>query len=522
MLKPRNGDTAGYWLQLVIATLLATFGLALDSTAVVIGAMLIAPLMRPLVELAMGLATGSAGLVLRASVRTIGSIVVVASVSIAVSWVLPFHEITSELEARTAPSLLDLAVAGACALAAAYASLREDADIATTAAGTSIGISLVPPLCAAGYGIAIGDDAAWRGAALLFTANISGILAVATLMFSIAGFGRVDIRAEEKVLDEYEGRLGASIRVGRAWSRLAGTRLGPFARIVPPLILLAIVYLPLEHALREIGRRNAIRGTVADVLTPDNRRVVQYSLDQAPRSTLLRVVVVGDATTATDVETELRARLAALDVRDLRLTVWAVPDAATLSSLSKRVDAMPPPAPTPEPVPIVARRHDRDLVQAIHDSWPKAGTGVLVAIWRDLEQPQRVRVVHLGPPIGVAATELLSRTVSGESVEVVEDALVPIEAPRVDGTRWLPLAIELATRAHGAEGVVLCVNVPETVRSEEADFVRTSIETSGMVQSVVAGGETWRIVPQREPCVVEPPASEPKGLVQDAGPASRK
>jgi len=73
MLQPRSGDVAGYWLQLVIATLLATLGLALDSTAVVIGAMLIAPLMRPLVEVAMGLATGSAALTLRASVRTVSS-----------------------------------------------------------------------------------------------------------------------------------------------------------------------------------------------------------------------------------------------------------------------------------------------------------------------------------------------------------------------------------------------------------------------------------------------------------------
>jgi len=159
MLQPHDGEVAGYWLQLVIATMLATLGLALNSSAVVIGAMLIAPLMRPIVELAMGFATGSAGLVLRAAVRTVASIGVATLVAFAITWVLPFHEITTELQARTAPSLLDLAVAAACALAAGYASLRADTDIATTAAGTSIGISLVPPLCAAGYGLAIHDEA---------------------------------------------------------------------------------------------------------------------------------------------------------------------------------------------------------------------------------------------------------------------------------------------------------------------------------------------------------------------------
>lgn len=122
MLRPRNGDAVGYWLQLVIAAMLATLGLALNSSAVVIGAMLIAPLMRPIVEVAMGLAAGSAALTLRAAVRTTVSICVVTCVAVAIAWLLPFHTITAELEARTAPTLLDLFVAAACALAAAYVS----------------------------------------------------------------------------------------------------------------------------------------------------------------------------------------------------------------------------------------------------------------------------------------------------------------------------------------------------------------------------------------------------------------
>ena len=106
MLSPRSGDVIGYWLQLVIAAMLATLGLALNSTAVVIGAMLIAPLMRPIVEVGMGLAAGSAALALRAAVRTTASICVVAAIAIAIAWLLPFRTITPQLEARTAPTLL--------------------------------------------------------------------------------------------------------------------------------------------------------------------------------------------------------------------------------------------------------------------------------------------------------------------------------------------------------------------------------------------------------------------------------
>jgi uncharacterized hydrophobic protein (TIGR00271 family) len=157
MLHRPRGDAAGYWLQLVIAAALASLGLALDSTAVVIGAMLIAPLMRLIVELAMGLATGSTPLVFRTGVRAIASIIVVVAAAAAFSWMLPFHEVTAELLARTAPSILDLFVAAACALAGAYAVVIASSDVATTAAGTSIGISLVPPLCTAGYGLSTGD-----------------------------------------------------------------------------------------------------------------------------------------------------------------------------------------------------------------------------------------------------------------------------------------------------------------------------------------------------------------------------
>ncbi|MGE5184506.1 MAG: DUF389 domain-containing protein, partial [Acidobacteriota bacterium] len=337
MLQPRSGDAAGYWLQLVISTILATLGLALDSTAVVIGAMLIAPLMRPLVELAMGLATGSAALVLRALARTVASLACVIAIAIAITWLLPFHEITRELEARTAPNLLDLVIAGGCALAAAYATLRADADIATTAAGTSVGISLVPPLCATGYGLGIADHVVSRGAVLLFTANLSGILVIATALFVVVGFGQVDVRHEELSFDDGE-RRALALRVGRGWSRAIGSRLGPVARLVPPLVLLALVSLPLARALREIAHRNEVRTAVEQLLEGDQKRVVEYSLVQRAERVELRVFVVGDPDSASRLRDELRSGLAAAGIAAPQIAVYAVPEAASLSALARRVD----------------------------------------------------------------------------------------------------------------------------------------------------------------------------------------
>ena len=514
MLSPKTGEAGGFWLQLTIATMLATLGLVLSSTAVVIGAMLIAPLMKPLVGLAMGLATGSAELALRSAVRTVASIVVVVLVAMAITTLLPFHEITAELQARTAPSLLDLAIAGACALAASYATFRSDADIATTAAGTSIGISLVPPLCACGYGLALRDLDVARGAALLFTANLSGILAVAAVMFVAAGFIRVDLQGLDETPDERHARR-ASVRIGRAFNKAAVKRLGPFARIVPPLVLLGIVYVPLQGAVGEITHRTQIRQGVAELLASDQRRVVQYTLEHTASAVILRVVVVGDASTAADLEAALRRRLASLDVPEPKLSVWAVPDAASISALSHRVDELPPPI-APEPVTQTVHRYTADLAKVIRGVWPQ-GSGELVAITLDLDRPDRIRITHLGAPLGAPALQLLATSVKPQAgdVTITEDALVAVEAAAGEGATWLPAAIDLVGRLRRTSGLRACLTVPRPPEkprgraptpppSGDDELVRTIVDAlvAPSPDLTVTLGDRWQVVPSRAACPV--------------------
>jgi len=152
MLQRDANEAVSYWLQLCVSVGIATLGLVVGSSAVVIGAMLIAPLMGPIVALAMGLATGSPFLVLRSGGRIVLSVTLALGGAAVITVLLPFHELNSEISARTTPTVLDLLTAGFCALAGVYASLRPGSETATTAAGTSIGISLVPPLCASGLG----------------------------------------------------------------------------------------------------------------------------------------------------------------------------------------------------------------------------------------------------------------------------------------------------------------------------------------------------------------------------------
>jgi uncharacterized hydrophobic protein (TIGR00271 family) len=506
MLHRPSGDAAGYWLQLLSAAALATLGLALDSTAVVIGAMLIAPLMRPIVELAMGLATGSAPLVFRTGLRSIASIVVVVVASAAFTALLPFHEPTRELLARTAPSLLDLFVAAACALAGAYAVVMTSSEVATTAAGTSIGISLVPPLCTIGYGASVGDWDMAQGAALLFTANVTGIVTVAGVVFVLTGFGQVDVRAEEHGLDADQD-VGAATRLGRKFSKRASARLGPLPRVLLPIAMLGAISFPLYRAVEEMTQRSAMRQRVREVLEGDHgHRIVQYSLDQTVRPTALRVVIVGDPTTARSLEHDLQTKLESVERHPVRIAVWAVPDASAFSALSARLDDIPievtPPVPPPPPTPPLQTR-----VAAL---WP-AQAGPIVKVWLSEAEPSRVRVTHLGPELGPAGREVLSRALAldGSRPVVEEQGLVPVVGDIGEEAGWLPTSLQLIERARDVD-VHLCVTMPDppaprTRKRErpESALVRETLQRAleGREKTTISVGPQWSVSPSVTPCV---------------------
>ena len=153
---------------------ISTLGMLANSSAVVIGAMLIAPWMLPLRAAAFGILQGRLLLVGRALLTlVIGiSITVVLSLLLGASVGLPI--LGSEVAARTQPNLLDLGVALVAGAIAAYASVSSKAI--SSLAGTAIAVALVPPVCAFGLLLAKAQWGEALGAALLFAANLLGIL----------------------------------------------------------------------------------------------------------------------------------------------------------------------------------------------------------------------------------------------------------------------------------------------------------------------------------------------------------
>lgn len=170
---------ANLW-TLVLAIVIASVGLNVNSTAVIIGAMLISPLMGPITGIGAGLAMEQLGLVAR-SLRNLG---VAAAASVAVSAAYfalsPLAEVQSELLARTRPTIYDVLIAVAGGLAGAVASTRSG-ERSTAIPGVAIATALMPPLCTAGFGLATRNLGFFIGALYLFAIN-SIFIALATFV----------------------------------------------------------------------------------------------------------------------------------------------------------------------------------------------------------------------------------------------------------------------------------------------------------------------------------------------------
>ncbi len=185
-----------YFVLIVLSSIIAALGLLLNSPAVVIGAMLVAPLMSPILAFSLAIVLGEVRL-LRTSLEAVFKGVVASIiVSILVGLISPLKEMTTEIMARTQPTLLDLFIALASGMAGAYALSRKDVSAALP--GVAIAAALAPPLSVVGLGIAVGNIPAAGGALLLFLTNIITISLAGMIIFTLLGIHPLNIQPEVK------------------------------------------------------------------------------------------------------------------------------------------------------------------------------------------------------------------------------------------------------------------------------------------------------------------------------------
>lgn len=188
-----------FFVLLVLATVIATYGVLADSTATVIGAMIVAPLMGPIMATAAAVVMGSLPRALRALVLAVAGIATVVVLSYLLAAVVPDVAISftgnGEIASRINPNLYALLTALGAGAAGAFITSR--AEIADSIGGVAIAISLVPPLCVVGIALHEAQYGPAMGAMLLFLTNFLAILLAGGGVFVVLGLGALALTPEQ-------------------------------------------------------------------------------------------------------------------------------------------------------------------------------------------------------------------------------------------------------------------------------------------------------------------------------------
>lgn len=185
----RQAKQSAFWAMLTLAGVIAVAGVVGDSTATVIGAMIVAPLSTPILGIGLGITTGRASLLGRSLlVVVLGAALVVAMGALFVQ-IVPNHAdvlSNSQVLGRTSPRLSDLAAALATGLVGAIAIARR--DVGDVLPGVAIAISLVPPLAVVGVCLGSGAPSLALGAFVLFLSNVVALVITAVVVLVAAGY----------------------------------------------------------------------------------------------------------------------------------------------------------------------------------------------------------------------------------------------------------------------------------------------------------------------------------------------
>jgi uncharacterized hydrophobic protein (TIGR00271 family) len=174
-------QTAEYYVLIVLSCLIATMGLIQGSVAVIIGAMIIAPLMTPILGFSLGVIWGDFRLLRIAFSSLFRGIILAVAISALLAFVVPISHFSGEIISRANPSLFDIIVALGSGALAAYGYANKKVSSALT--GIAIAVALMPPLCTVGIGLGKLDPRIASEAAVLFAINLVSISLAAAVVF---------------------------------------------------------------------------------------------------------------------------------------------------------------------------------------------------------------------------------------------------------------------------------------------------------------------------------------------------
>ena len=349
-----------FWAVLLLSGAIATLGLVLNSTAVVIGAMLVAPLLGPLLGLSLALAVGDGRLFVQTGAAILVGAAGIVALAALLTLALPFETVTEEIAARTRPTTLDLAIAVFSGLAGAVVTASREARLSASIPGVAVAVALVPPLGVAGFGIAVGQGAIARGALLLFGANLAGIVLSGMAVFFLIGMHRAPVVEAARAWHQSGQATGLAARISDAqWlDRLPGLA-SPRTRGLIVVAFMAAVAVPLTSSLLQIVRETrvarAVDAATATLRADDRAFVLDREIRYGEAASTVRLRVATTAWISEDEEAALAAEVTdragepvTLDLEQILasagdLSAFA---AALPTSAPRRADAEPPGLPT--------------------------------------------------------------------------------------------------------------------------------------------------------------------------------
>jgi len=239
--------TSQYLVQLILSTVITTLGLLDDNNIVVIGAMLLSPLFWPVTGVALGIITTKRNMLKNSVISLIVSTLLVLMVSAAITSVVPPNVISSEIQTRINPDLMDLFVALSVSVMGVLALYFP--SISSSATGVAISISLLPPLCVSGVGMAYFTGKIVFKSFLLYSTNVGAIIFVGVLIFYLLGV------RPQKFVEKKRFRIG----------------------VVLSGVLMLLLSMPLSVYLKETVKQNSISNSVTKTLVQEMKLIDEKS-----------------------------------------------------------------------------------------------------------------------------------------------------------------------------------------------------------------------------------------------------
>jgi uncharacterized hydrophobic protein (TIGR00271 family) len=486
-----------YLTMLLLSGLLALFGLLQNSVAVIIGAMLISPLMDPILAAALALLLGDTRLGRKTAIvlgLSIGAVIVITAL---VSWLVPLKEVTSEILARTNPNLLDLFIAFLSGLAGTMA-LRAGSTSYTILPGVAIAVAVIPPLAVVGYALSTHHWTMAWGGFLLFITNLVSIMLSAALVFRLMGFR------------PREGTEEGEVKLRK--------------RMAVSALVLAVLAVPLVQTLRnavgQIRTRSAIESVLNRAFVTEHSSLTDMSFARRDgalnvRATIRTTEYFEDRAIAA-VEGDLRREFgssARLEIDQLLVTQGGL-SAQQVARLRDFISGRMA-APTPKELPFDLRATEDRLTAHLQAQFDEVLAGTRV----QRVHPLRAELGGAGPlklSLVLASPEPLeAQTVSLLAAQLSQRFSTPVEltgrvnfvgpgftgnlqvenARSVFGVKERKMVAGLAERVLAHPGLRLRVTVPFPASLNEA--TRTSIERriEGLMAASKLRPEQWALEP---------------------------